>query len=56
MRLTKLGHACVRLEKDGVTMVVDRLQIICAEEGHDGYRVKVRSKECEHHAERQRPE
>src|ERR1700694_4415197 len=23
MRLTKLGHACVRLEKDGMTMVVD---------------------------------
>ena len=23
MRLTKLGHACVRLEKDGMTLVVD---------------------------------
>jgi L-ascorbate metabolism protein UlaG (beta-lactamase superfamily) len=23
MRLTKLGHACVRLEKDGLTLVVD---------------------------------
>jgi len=23
MRLTKLGHSCVRLEKDGVTLVID---------------------------------
>ena len=23
MRLTKLGHACVRLEKDGAALVID---------------------------------
>ena len=23
MRLTKLGHACVRLEKDGARLVID---------------------------------
>ena len=23
MRLTKLGHSCVRLDKDGATLVID---------------------------------